>query len=254
MISAKGDDMFSISAPTGAGGSNVKRDVSTIQILLNFHVALIPPTDGVDIDGQCGKQTIKAIADFQRIVMKQSEPDGCVHPGRETWQRLIAGVPTAPASLRGKPLGRRPAQVLRDILEACGLASAYVTSVERTPEDQARVMFEDMQGRGTRATRNMYAAPGQRVVDAGHRRSGASPESTIAAMAAEIRRLGPSSVSRHCSDSHYVFDIDPESIYNRPRFVKVVGYHKAVSTFIAPPLDAAFHLEIPRQSPFIIPR
>ena len=67
-------------------------------------------------------------------------------------------------NITGKPLKPRPLAVLTEILTACGLDSAVVTSVGRTVKDQARVMYDNCLAYGVNAQLNLYAAPGQEVV------------------------------------------------------------------------------------------
>jgi len=55
-------------------------------------------------------------------------------------------------------------------------------------------------------------------------------------------------VSKHCSDTHYVFDVAPSSIADKRAFVAAARSHEAVTRFLGPPLDPAYHIEIPREA------
>ena len=70
-------------------------------------------------------------------------------------------------------------------------------------------------------------------------------------MEAKINQLGPSTVSKHCSNSEYVFDVAPASITAKGAFVAAVLGHKAVSKLLQPPKDEAYHIQIPKASPHI---
>jgi predicted chitinase len=66
-----------------------------VQQLLNQHRR--PPLRRIDEDGVVGPETIAAIEEFQRRVVKMSSPDGRIDPGGATLQAL-SGQPGTPAS------------------------------------------------------------------------------------------------------------------------------------------------------------
>lgn len=74
----------SIAKAVGDGAPNLKDDVIKVQQLLIEHGfrSLSPP------DGLCGKQTLQAIASFQRKF--SSQPDGRVDPHGRSWRHLVA--------------------------------------------------------------------------------------------------------------------------------------------------------------------
>lgn len=73
----------------GRGGANLPADVTTIQQLINANLpsSLSP----LDVDGQCGPDTIAAIEAIQSGSLNMNPPDGRVDPGGRTFQFLIAG-------------------------------------------------------------------------------------------------------------------------------------------------------------------
>jgi hypothetical protein len=152
--------------------------------------------------------------------------------------------------ISGLTLPRKPAKVLTDVLVAAGLRTAKITSVTRTPHDQARVMYENLEANGIDANLRLYKEPGQKVIEIyknlkGHQ----SSTQIISLMEAKIKQLGPSKVSLHCSTTHYVFDVAPSSIANKASFVAAVeGARKrrTISKFLKPPKDPAYHIEIPK--------
>ena len=88
--------MPNISASVGKGGVNAKADVTTVQHLLNAHVAALGLTR-LDEDGRIGDNTNNAIARYQQRVLGSANPDGRIDPGGNTWKALVAGRGIAPA-------------------------------------------------------------------------------------------------------------------------------------------------------------
>ncbi len=141
-------------------------------------------------------------------------------------------------------------QVLEDILQAAGLTSAIISSTSRTPADQARVMFNNIQSTSVVAQKKLYAAAGDAVIDEYVKAKAAkkTPTEIKAAMEAKIIALGPTKVSHHAADPNIlcVFDVAPSSIAKKDAFEKAVRADKRVQKFITPPLDPGYHLEIPQ--------
>jgi hypothetical protein len=140
--------------------------------------------------------------------------------------------------------------VLKAILKAARLASALITSTSRTPADQARAMYDNLETQGIQKQKRLYGSAGDKVIDAYAKAKAAkkSKEDILAAMEARIKELGPSRVSKHCASGALlqVVDVAPSSIEVKPRFVKAVQAEKRVARFLRPPLDPAYHLEIPQ--------
>ena len=67
--------------------------------------------------------------------------------------------------LNGKPLEQGAQDVLIQILNAASISSCTVTSVGRTVEDQARVMYDNCESQGVAAQKALYKLPGQKVID-----------------------------------------------------------------------------------------
>lgn len=246
--------MANISASVGIRGINLHHDVVTVQTLLNAYSTRLQ-LKPLRVDGRCGIKTIGAITEFQKRVMSMPAPNGLVEPRDRTLVALLATPPAAPVlpknpiHLSGKPVPAAADKVLKEILQAAGLTSAHVNSVERTPAGQAQAMYDLIQKHGLQYCYNLYKDPGKKVAKV-YEENKAQPKATIIAlMTAKINELGPSTVSKHCSSTHYVVDIDPGSIQNKDAFIKAVDTHKAVSTFLRPPSDPVYHIEIPKNSP-----
>ncbi|MBS4042286.1 MAG: hypothetical protein KGZ59_00520 [Chitinophagaceae bacterium] len=138
--------------------------------------------------------------------------------------------------------------ILRDIMKESFNPTITITSTQRTPQDQARAMYNNIISRGVQYNLNLYGANGDRVVNvaANRRRQGKTREEILSAMAAEIRRIGPGRVSRHCGDPNVlnVLDISPSSLLNRRAFVREIRERGIF--LLQPPADPAYHLEIPQ--------
>ncbi len=143
--------------------------------------------------------------------------------------------------------------VLRATLNEAGETSAIITSTVRTPEDQARIMYNNIVTYGVQHQKNLYGAAGDAVIDvyAAQKSAGANESATRTAMVNKINELGPGSISRHCSDPAklQVVDIAPSSIQNKTKFVQALQAAleaKRISKYILPPADPAYHIEIPQ--------
>lgn len=242
--------MAQISASVGHGGVNRKADVLTVQTLINLNIGQLVPLKMVQM-GACGPDTIAAIRDFQRRVLKMANPDGRVDPNGKTLAKLSEAAPVAAVVVSGVEIAEPAKRVLVDILKAAGLTSAKVTSGVRTAADQARVMYENIASKGVDFNYKLYGVNGDKVVKVYADNPGKPKDAVIALMQAKIVELGPSKVSKHCSDTHYVFDVAPSSIKDHGKFVAAAEAHQAVSKLLKPPTDPAFHLEIPKTSPHL---
>ncbi|CDH43675.1 peptidoglycan-binding domain-containing protein [Candidatus Contendibacter odensensis] len=86
--------MDKINASVGKGGVNNSLDVKTVQTLLNRHIR-----PQIQVDGKAGPRTIDAIMEFQRRVVRLSQPDGRVDPNGQTLAKLNQGSSIAPTVL-----------------------------------------------------------------------------------------------------------------------------------------------------------
>ena len=150
-----------------------------------------------------------------------------------------------------KPLVPAAEDALDHVLEKCDLAGALVTSTVRTPEDQARIMYDNLETHGVIAQRKLYKpAGGGVIIDVyEHQKAmGAMPVDVKHAMAQKVIELGPEHVSAHCTadPNKSVFDVAPSSIPDErmKMFVNQVSVMSGLIKFLRPPVDPAFHLEI----------
>lgn len=87
--------MTMITASVGRGGINRVHDVRTVQELLNKNRKF--PLKSINVDGLIGPETIMAIEDFQRQIVKLAHSDGRVDPGGKTLQALLSGKYLTPS-------------------------------------------------------------------------------------------------------------------------------------------------------------
>lgn len=164
--------------------------------------------------------------------------------------------------IKGKLIPAHAAATLRDIMTAAGVDECSVTSVARTPADQARIMYANCVGtaknQGVEKEHELYAAPGDLVINVFSANREKPREQIIALMLQKILELGPAKVSKHCADPSKltVYDIDPESLKPAGRQVAFEGAIDAavkdgrLSRFLSPHVgDPAYHIEQPVPAP-----
>ncbi len=143
-------------------------------------------------------------------------------------------------------------KVLRDIMQASGINQIRITSTARTAADQARIMFENIERYGVSHQKKLYGSYGDKVIDEYSvlKQEAKTEAEIILGMTEKINSLGPRNVSRHTADPEKlnVIDIAPSSIRLplRAKFEATVKRDPRVSKFLTPPLDPAYHLEIPQ--------
>lgn len=140
--------------------------------------------------------------------------------------------------------------VLRDIMGVAGIATLTISSTQRSPADQARVMYANIESQGVDAQKKLYKEPGQAVIDVyvAGKSAGKSADEIKADMTAKINEIGPYNVSHHAADPQLlnVFDVAPSSVPNTDAFQAAVTGDSRVAKFLTPPKDPGLHLEIPQ--------
>jgi len=142
--------------------------------------------------------------------------------------------------------------VLTDIMRKAGVPSILVTSTARTPADQARIMYENIERYGVEHQKLLYSKYGDQVIDeySKYKSKKHHKQFIISMMQAKIIALDPSKISNHVADPMKlnVIDIAPSSINPslRSLFVTAVQGDKRVAKYLGPPKDPAYHLEIPQ--------
>lgn len=137
-------------------------------------------------------------------------------------------------------------------MKTSGIAQITITSTARTAHDQARIMFENIERHGVVHQKKLYGSYGDKVIGeySTLKLSGKSKANIISGLTAKINALGPRNVSRHAGNPNKlnVIDIAPSSINLavRRKFESTVTNDYRVSSFLIPPKDPAYHLEIPQ--------
>jgi hypothetical protein len=140
--------------------------------------------------------------------------------------------------------------VLKDVMRASGTRDVLISSTQRTPRDQARVMFDNCRKYGPDQQKGLYASAGDKVIDVyvASTAAGRSADQVKADMEAKIVDLGPTNVSRHTADPRVlaVIDVAPSSLPDMGAFERAVKADSRISQYFMPPKDPGFHLEIPQ--------
>lgn len=142
--------------------------------------------------------------------------------------------------------------VLADIMRKADVSSILITSTARTPADQARIMYENLELYGVEHQKLLYSKYGDQVIDefSKYKSQKHHKQFIISMMQAKIIALDPSKISNHVADpiKLNVIDIAPSSIDPglRSLFVAAIRGEKRVAKYIGPPKDPAYHLEIPQ--------
>jgi hypothetical protein len=241
--------MLNIKGAVGRRCANNKADAKIIQLLINKKMHQLKPLVKLRVDGIVGSRTIKAIEVFQKKIVNFIKPDGRVDPGGKTFKALAPSYMAF--TISGVMIHQKAKEVLTEILLDAGLTAAKVTSGVRTPADQARIMYDNIKRKGVDFNYRLYGKYGDEVLKVYEENATKERTDVIALMESKIQEIGPAKVSKHCSSTHYVFDVAPSSVSNHPCFVTAVKNHKAVSKLLKPPEDPAFHIEILKNSPFL---
>jgi hypothetical protein len=159
-----------------------------------------------------------------------------------------------------KPLVAAAEQALEGILEKIDVVGAIVTRTISTPEDEARIMFENFEAwhalpngpeKDAKNPRKLYKPAFGGVVIGVYdyqKMMGQPADAVKHAMAQKIIELGPEKVSAHCTadPNKSVFDVAPSSIPDERKemFVNQVSVMARLVKFLRPPVDSAYHIEI----------
>ena len=143
---------------------------------------------------------------------------------------------------------------LSEYADDAGVDALQVSSGYRSPEDQARIMSDNVANHGMASQRALYGANGNRILDQ-------YPNQT--AMAAKVREIGPEKVSRHMATDAVVFDVAPSSM-SSSGFESLKSRMKSapqnaawrqdpetiyeIGELFYPPKDPALHVEFPGNS------
>jgi hypothetical protein len=171
--------------------------------------------------------------------------------------RVIAQNPnnrlkiTYGANANSTYVSQRTINVLNEIANRAGITSITITSTIRTPHDQARIMYGNIEKYGVAKQKKLYADAGDKVIDAysSAKLRNLTSDEIIAIMEAKILAIGPGKISKHTADPNVlnVVDISAGSVLHPAAFINAVNTSTGVSKFLQPPTDPAYHLEIPQR-------
>lgn len=146
-------------------------------------------------------------------------------------------------------------KVITDIMKTVGLLSVTVGSLQRSPEQQAKVMLIDLKN----GKPDNYSIAGTKVQNVYYnlKKQGKNESEILDAMINEVYKQGPEKVSKHCADPSkiIVFDISLTSIPldKKLAFISAVKNAQAnglirENGFQHPgnnPNENAYHIEVP---------
>lgn len=156
------------------------------------------------------------------------------------------------ATVQQQEVSQHSQNVLYDLMKKTGITQMKVTSSHRSPKDQARIMYQNLQLKGVEHQKKLYGHYGDQVIQVYEklRAQGRSADEIRTAMTMKINELGPRNVSRHCVDTRFlnVIDIAPSSIplSQHASFIKMANADPNISVVLGPPRDTSFHIEIPQ--------
>ena len=150
--------------------------------------------------------------------------------------------------------------VLAENLMNSGNSALTITSVERTPEGQARAMRVNLIANGLQSQLDLYAPAGDRVAVAGalflHFGGNMLPQAqrellTQQVMLNQINAEGPTNVSRHVADPRVenIVDISAtRTLTNVARFIQSLRTDPRINQgrLFVPPRDPAIHVQVPQ--------
>lgn len=155
-------------------------------------------------------------------------------------------------SAKASLMSQTAIEVLHEVSETAKVTDLTISSIKRTVQDQARIMYKDIQTKGIAYPQKLYGKSGRAVADVYEEKTkqGFSEAEIRMAMALKMTELGPGSISHHIDDEGLglcVFDIAPSSVVpksNKDDLAAAIAQHQKVKKFLQPPRDVAFHLEI----------
>lgn len=120
----------------------------------------------------------------------------------------------------------------------------YITSVARTPEEQAQAMLNNIKKNGVQSQLDLYAPAGDQVISVYD--ANLSDSENLQNMIAKILEIGPSNVSKHCADPAIlnVLDVSRSRLSNANTFVTALNLAGIYN--IDEPKNGCVHIEIPQ--------
>ena len=143
--------------------------------------------------------------------------------------------------------------LIESMLEECGQSKASITSALRTPEDQARAMFNNIARTGANSQRSIYEANGNAVIDiyVSGKAAGKTDAQILADMTARIAATPEGVLSLHVVsqttyDKKNIIDIGHSSLTDISAFFNTLNEYKErgiISRVLVE--NGCYHIEIP---------
>lgn len=200
----------------------------------DFQVANKSSQGGIERSGMANE---RAFGEIPVPVLKPERPEPTIQFGEKAKEDAVSDYS------RG---------VLSDIAKQAQERHILITSTARTPEDQARAMYNNLEIRGVRDQQRLYNPKGDAVIDVyvAAKAEGKTSDQIQPLMAQKVRDLNWSSGHLANPDKLNVIDIAPSSIENRKAFEDALSKAKengTISKYFGPKNnDPAYHIEIPQ--------
>lgn len=162
-------------------------------------------------------------------------------------------------TLKGETLPPEPAKELRDILKDSGNKSAKVSSYERSPGQQAEVMYNVIKKHGASEAHKRYGNAGDKVIDVYEKHSNLDKKALVNKMTKEVehqvKQLGDNRKQlMHVQPTkNHTFDVAPSSLRDKEAFRETLEKYKQqgkVDRYFTPDgAEDAYHIEIPKEIP-----
>ena len=209
-------------------------------------------------DGDFGNETLQALQQFQND--KNIEANGQVSPDSDTWKALN-NLAFGPQNQNNnntqlKPeqielvqqskvkLSAQAEQVLREILAKAQEPKARIFNTFRSEEEQAVVMYRNLENLGIAANRQAYqdkTAAG-RVIDAYEQAKNKNwpPDKIAGAILKSLQTVGAAKISAHCQAQNPAIDLD--GLQNPSRFEQICRADARLKQLIKD--QQGYHLEL----------
>lgn len=143
-------------------------------------------------------------------------------------------------------LSTKTKNILKEVGKESGNMDIHITSTARTPYDQARIMYGNLEKTSVATQKGIYRNPGDQVIDtyAASKKDGKTKAETISAMEAKIKELGPDTVSKHLADPSVMntFDVDFGQLTNSSKFKTTMSARSELDKILVE--NGCYHIQI----------
>jgi len=166
--------MERIKKSVGKKGVNSPQDVGIVQALINKKLSSSSQIKQLSVDKRFGTNTHNAIIYVQKYIVKMLKPDGIIDPSGRTIRVLntenkskVKAKPLIICRKNARPeLSSYTKEILQVAMKFAKLQRIDVSSTRRLIEDQARIMYNDLE-EAEQAGRSVYQIRGYNYGQAG---------------------------------------------------------------------------------------